>query len=199
MKKDTRTSKFHTIYKVLLIGGWKEHRTDAGRCFAKGMGNEFLVLNLHETFLKDSQNLAANWFLHSDELSKIGQAIFPNKQRTWLPLRAFIEAPQEQEALVSVSDKEEYSAADAEKLICKITAWGQAVDVNRTIQNIANASIPNVGGAQLKYLAALAYVGDFNTLMDYQAAFQKGRRLNFTPMIKPEMIDRAVDIALERA
>jgi hypothetical protein len=36
-------------------------------------------------------------------------------------------------------------------------------------------------------------------LIDYQQIFQKGKRLNFVPMIKPEMIDRAIDIAVERA
>ncbi|EHK78562.1 MULTISPECIES: DUF6990 domain-containing protein [Sinorhizobium] len=29
--------------------------------------------------------------------------------------------------------------------------------------------------------------------------FRRGKRLNFVPMIKPEMIDRAIDIALEKA
>lgn len=74
--------------------------------------------------------------------------------------------------------------------------WAEAKNIESCILNFAN---PWETEKQAAHLAALAYVGDFNTLIDYQEMFKRGKRANFYPMIKPEMIDRAVDIALERA
>ncbi len=78
----------------------------------------------------------------------------------------------------------------------RLIVWGKQQDVIPRIKEYAE---PWRTDWQLPHLAALAYVGDFNTLMDYQEMFERGKRANFYPMIKPEMIDRAVDIALERA
>ncbi|WP_434290579.1 DUF6990 domain-containing protein [Celeribacter sp. SCSIO 80788] len=194
----TKPRKFYPIYQALLATEWREHRTDAGRCFAKDEGNQCIVLNLREIILKDRQKIELNWFLHSKELFGISQRISPNKLMKWLPLTAMIENPPDQQDSLFVLDTEEFTFAQAEKLIEKVIGWGRSVDPNQTIRSIASSPIPDVGGAQLKYLASLAYVGDFNTLMDYQEIFRKGQRMNFVPMIKPEMIDRAVDIALER-
>lgn len=52
---------------------------------------------------------------------------------------------------------------------------------------------------QISHLAALAYTGDFNTLMDYQILFKGPNRANFHPYIAAAMIDRAFDIAVDRA
>ena len=51
---------------------------------------------------------------------------------------------------------------------------------------------------QVMHLAALAWIADFNTLMDYEKTFERGYHLNFAPMITRGMIHRAVEIALER-
>ena len=48
------------------------------------------------------------------------------------------------------------------------------------------------------HLAALAWVGDFGTLDEYSAIFKRGKRLNFSPRISAEMIDRAACIAVDR-
>lgn len=195
----TKAKKFYPIYQALLDGGWRERRTDVGRCFSKDDGKQCIVLNLREIILADRQKMELNWFVHSKELFKINQKISPNKLMKWLPLTAMIENPSEQQDFLLVLDAEEFSYAQAEEVIQKVINWGRGLDANQTIRVIASSPIPDVGGAQLKYLAALAYVGDFNTLMDYQEVFSKGKRMNFVPMIKPEMIDRALDIALERA
>jgi hypothetical protein len=52
---------------------------------------------------------------------------------------------------------------------------------------------------QLCHLGALAWSGDYSTLLDYEAIFKKGKRLNFVPMIETEMIERALEKAWERA
>lgn len=56
----------------------------------------------------------------------------------------------------------------------------------------------DTGQTQLYHLAALALEGDFNRLMDYQQSFSKGQRMGFVPMIDAHVIDRALDIALEK-
>jgi hypothetical protein len=52
---------------------------------------------------------------------------------------------------------------------------------------------------QLCHLGALAWNGDYSTLLDYEAIFKTGKRLNFVPMITTEMIERALEKAWERA
>ena len=78
----------------------------------------------------------------------------------------------------------------------QVIQWAEAQDIDACIGCFAK---PWETEKQATHLAALAYVGDFNTLMEYQEMFKRGSRANFYPMIKHEMIDRAVDIALERA
>ena len=67
--------------------------------------------------------------------------------------------------------------------------WNQHKDYLKikSFQNLPD----DMGGNQLKHLAALAFDGDFNTLMDQQEFFERGHRLNFVPMITKEVIDRA--------
>ncbi|MFS8048049.1 DUF6990 domain-containing protein [Rhizobium sp. BR 314] len=84
-------------------------------------------------------------------------------------------------------------------ILQEIEAWGQNLNLQNCVQELATKGIPEVGGGQLRHLTALAYLGDFNTLLDYQKIFRKGKRLNFVPMITAEIIDRAIDIAAERA
>lgn len=92
----------------------------------------------------------------------------------------------------------EISEKEIEEVSKEAVTWWQEQDNLAAIEALT-APPPDTGQLQLMHLAALAYLGDFNTLMDYQEIFRRGKRLNFVPMIKPEMIDRAVDIALERA
>lgn len=92
----------------------------------------------------------------------------------------------------------EFGDADIEEASNEALAWWLEQDNLATIKALT-APPPDTGQPQLKHLAALAYLGDFNTLIDYQEIFRKGKRLNFVPMIKSEMLDRAVDIAVERA
>lgn len=78
----------------------------------------------------------------------------------------------------------------------QIVQWAEAQDVESCIASFAR---PWETEKQSTHLAALAYVGDFNTLMDYQEMFKRGKRANFYPVIKVEMIDRALDIALDHS
>jgi hypothetical protein len=81
----------------------------------------------------------------------------------------------------------------------EVAKWGRSLDLQSCVHELAIKGVPDVGGGQLRHLTALAYLGDFNTLVDYQEMFREGKRMNFVPMITPEMIDRAVNIAAERA
>ena len=77
-----------------------------------------------------------------------------------------------------------------------IIEWAEKQESASLIKRFAT---PWETEAQTTHLAALAYVGDFNTLMDYQQMFKRGKRANFHPYVKADAIDRALDIALERA
>lgn len=50
---------------------------------------------------------------------------------------------------------------------------------------------------QKKHLAALAWKGDFITLGEYQAVFERGKHLNFLPMITKDMINRALELSYD--
>jgi hypothetical protein len=51
---------------------------------------------------------------------------------------------------------------------------------------------------QANHLAALAWSGDTATLRQYQDAFAAGNRLNFVPMFDRPMIDRAVELSMQK-
>jgi hypothetical protein len=51
---------------------------------------------------------------------------------------------------------------------------------------------------QICHLAALAWKGNLDKLIEYQESFKRGHRLSFVPMITADMVDRALDIAAER-
>lgn len=52
---------------------------------------------------------------------------------------------------------------------------------------------------QQNHITALAILGNYQTLMDYQDSFKSGNRLNFLEPITTEMIDRALEIALQNS
>ena len=51
---------------------------------------------------------------------------------------------------------------------------------------------------QMCHLAALAWFGNYNQLMDYQSVFGRGHHLNFVPLITKAVIDEALSIAFDR-
>jgi hypothetical protein len=62
-----------------------------------------------------------------------------------------------------------------------------------------STDIPDGLLPQVCHLAALAWKGNLERLIDYHEIFQRGHRLRFVPMITADMIDRALDIAAARA
>ena len=73
------------------------------------------------------------------------------------------------------------------------------LDMEKVIKDFA-ANCPDTPSMrQVMHLASLAWRADFNTLLDYQDIFKRGYRMNFVPMITPEMIERALQIAFDRA
>lgn len=92
----------------------------------------------------------------------------------------------------------EIGLKEIEAISKEAATWWRSQD-NLTAIKALTAPPPSTGLSQLMHLGALAYLGDFNSLLDYQDIFRRGQRLNFVPMITSEMIDRAVDIAVERS
>lgn len=72
------------------------------------------------------------------------------------------------------------------------------MNIDQLIEEFRLSCPDGQGMRQVCHLAALAWAGDFNTLTDYQKSLERGHRLNFVPMIKREMIDRAIEIAFDR-
>jgi hypothetical protein len=75
----------------------------------------------------------------------------------------------------------------------------QSIDFGGLVEEFASSCPDRPSMRQVSHLAALAWKGDFKTLMDYEKTFERGFRLNFVPMITKEMIGSAVEIACERA
>ncbi len=65
--------------------------------------------------------------------------------------------------------------------------------------SIVRSQIPDKSVPQVCHLASLAREKDFLTLMDYQDSFRTGNRKGFVPIITSQMIERALNIALEDA
>jgi hypothetical protein len=73
------------------------------------------------------------------------------------------------------------------------------LDMEKVIKDFA-ANCPDTPSMrQVMHLASLAWLADFTTLTEYKEIFQRGYRMNFVPIITPEMIQRAVQIAFDRA
>lgn len=130
--------------------------------------------------------------LSEPELDRIFHEIFP-------PIKGYDAKPvvlkglRIQEDISTTKEKQEASISEISH---KMITWAGEEDAQLCIQDFAK---PWDTEKQTTHLSALAYVGDFNTLMDYQEMFKRGKRANFYPYIKQEMLDRATDIALERA
>jgi hypothetical protein len=73
------------------------------------------------------------------------------------------------------------------------------IDMEKVIKDFAANCPDRPSMPQVMHLASLAWLADFTTLLDYQDIFKRGYRMNFVPMITPEMIQRAVQIAFDRA
>ena len=73
-------------------------------------------------------------------------------------------------------------------------AWWKKCILLKEVEKLTN--FPNdTGMGQLKHLTALAYFRDFDTLMYYKNEMKQGQLHYFVPMIKVEMINRAIDLA----
>lgn len=188
--------KLQQLKRKLLDAGWKEVKTDVGRSFAKRDESECLVLNVHEMERTDRIKAEMDWFVDFTEITKVVNRIFPNPLRDLQPLTASGFHP-DQNFQFDVENGREFTDDDASECIRRVHSWRQSYSPQREIEKLAKSPVPDVGGGQLLHLAALAYLADYDTLLDYQKIFRQGQRLNFVPMITSEMIDRAVHIGFE--
>jgi hypothetical protein len=86
----------------------------------------------------------------------------------------------------------------AERLMREALAIATSRPIEELIDEFAANRPDKPSIPQLCHLAALAWKGKVNTLLDYQQAFRAGKRLNFVPMVTVPMVDRALDEALKR-
>lgn len=74
----------------------------------------------------------------------------------------------------------------------------QKISIENLIDEFAHSCPDKPSMKQILHLAALAWKGDYITLAEYRNIFDRGKRLNFVPMITKEMIDRAMEIAIDQ-
>ncbi|MFS2174359.1 hypothetical protein ACCC98_00130 [Rhizobium pisi] len=174
------------IFKALE---WKTHREsvtgDAVLSLDDGDSELHVVVQIRQ--LPSEQKMTLHLATGSKEISQIIGGIVGNRASHEILLQTHLEKRSLEIGLKEIEDVSK-----------EAINWWQSQDNLVAIKALA-APPQSTGLSQLMHLGALAYLGDFNTLIDYQEVFRKGKRLNFVPMIKPEMIDRAVDIAVERA
>ena len=73
------------------------------------------------------------------------------------------------------------------------------MDMQMVVKEFAGSCPDQPTMRQIMHLASLAWLADFATLMDYEKIFERGYHMNFAPTINREMIQRAMEIAIERA
>lgn len=168
---------------------WKAHREsrsdDAVLSLDDGDSELRAVVQIRQ--LPSEQKMGLSLSAGSKDMSRIIGAIVGERASHEILLQTRLEKRSPEIGLKEIED------ISKEAII-----WWRSQDNLAAIRSLT-APPPSTGLPQLMHLGALAYLGDFNTLIDYQQIFQKGKRLNFVPMIKSEMIDRAIDIAVERA
>lgn len=89
----------------------------------------------------------------------------------------------------------ELSEKTLNPIIDEILEWAKSVDINGEITRHAQLPTNSRGAMPLRHLAALALLGDTETLQMYRTSFKLGNRLDFVPYISIEMIERALEIA----
>lgn len=179
-------SKALSVFKAL---GWKAYREKTSGdafIFIEGEDRELRgIIKIYQLLYEQKMELFIS--SGSKEISRIVGRIFGERPSHEILLHTRLE-----------KRASEISSKEIEEIGKEAVAWWKEQDNMAAIKALT-APAPSAGQAQLMHLAALAYLGDFDTLMDYQAIFRRGKRLNFVSMIEPEMIDRAVTIAFERS
>ena len=90
-------------------------------------------------------------------------------------------------------------------ILVSIEAWASSLNVNECISAFVQ-NCPDGGSVcpdgpsvtQINHLAALAFVGNFSELEEYSAAFKRGARMNFIPLITLEIIEAELDISYDQ-
>jgi len=126
-----------------------------------------------------------------------------HKESSMLVSRIFGDAASEHQSIkwetrhTKVASLDEADSA-FRQLLNEEVAAARAMKFEEIMKEFAASCPDRPSIRQLLHLAALAWKGDFDTLMDYEKVFERGHRLNFVPMITRDMIRRAVEIAVDR-
>ncbi|ASQ04975.1 hypothetical protein HR059_02285 [Sinorhizobium meliloti WSM1022] len=192
--RDTFVAKFAEVFKN---AGWKAdfHKGETYWGFLWSRPNFRVTTSFSAGAVQQRRETPVVSFaagLSKAELDAISEELFPTPQG-YDASPVIIASYRVKEAIPNdLEDHPRFIRSLSEKII----QWASIQDIEACIRNFAT---PWETEKQLTHLAALAYFGDFITLMEYQEMFKRGKRANFYPMIEAEMIDRAVNIAIERA
>ena len=138
----------------------------------------------------EGYKVGSNCVISHEEFSKVvnrilGRPLSRDQCIVWENLEERFENPQETKEAIR-------------RLITRETGRVELLDINELIKEFGLACPDGPSMPQVCHLAALAWLGDFNKLTDYQNIFGRGHRMNFVPMITKEMIDRALEISYDR-
>ncbi len=168
--------------------GWSFRKDSAGSiCLCVSRDGEVLeaICQFKKTFNCEILSLSLGFCL--DEFDEIAEKIY-GKKRSRLYLSQ--EEIKKSSKIIGVED---VLSLDKEA-----KAWLAAQDNGLQIKKWSER-VASGGLNQLMHVSALAFLGDFNRLMDYRESFVNGESSYFVPMITEEMLARAVDVAVYRA
>lgn len=195
MDMNVYRNKFSHLFNNVLVGlGWKAELLDGALfpSYSKRVGELILYTsldgrNIYEENGKRFAKLVVAVSL--SELDGIYAQIFD----------PHMSIDNEPVIITNTKLVKEIEDSDQIKSIVEISNFADAAfsreGVEAVIKQIAG---PWKTEGQISHISALAYTGDFVTLMEYIEMFKKGKRANFFPIVKLDMIESALDIALER-
>lgn len=89
-------------------------------------------------------------------------------------------------------------ALKLKKAVVDQLAKAEDIDIRQEVERLASDRPDFPVMKQVSHLAALAWKGDFITLGEYEAVFERGKHLNFLPMITKDMIARALELSYDQ-
>ena len=186
------------IFKALSLFetlGWVSRPAEEGPIIEKNNDESGIFGRIRISDLPDEQCLRISCYFYNDGFSNIYDKIIygsPQFDRAGAPCRRVLSTTQIRRYFHDITQSH---IVEADRVLSE---WWEKQSVSTEIAAKAQ-SYSEKGNSAAYHLAALAFLGDYNTLADYQQLFRDGHRMQFPPYISQEMMDRAVSIAIDRA
>lgn len=174
--------------------GWVSRPAEEGPMIEKSNDESGIFGRIRISDLPDEQCLKISCYFYNDGFSNIYDKIIygsPQFDRVGAPCRRVLSTTQIRRYFPDITQSH---IVEADRVLSE---WWKKQSVSIEVAAKAQ-SYSEKGNSAAYHLAALAFIGDYSTLMDYQKILGKGHRMQFPPYVSLGMIDRAVSIALDR-